>query len=67
MLLPLQKVIFRLNYYSQGKASKMAWNSMHYDSVNVHFGRCGNQISAGKIEALWRTITKNTCTLATKI
>jgi len=24
MLLPLQKVIFRLNYYSQGKASKMA-------------------------------------------
>jgi len=28
---------------------------MRYDSVNLHFGRCGNQLFGGPIETLWLT------------
>ena len=31
---------------------------MRYDSVKVHIGRYGNQVSAGTIETLWLTRTK---------
>jgi len=29
-----------------------------YELVNVHFGRCGNQVSAGTMEKFWLTRTK---------
>jgi len=50
----------------QGEASKMALNNKRYDSVNVDFGRYGNQVSAGTIEPLWPTRKKNACVLSAK-
>ena len=44
--------------FSQGEASEIAWNNILYDLVCVHFGRCGNQVSAGTMEKLWLTRTK---------
>ena len=44
--------------YSQSEASEVAWNNKRYESVNVHFGRCSNQDSAGTMEKLWLTRTK---------
>jgi len=43
--------------YLQSEAAKVVWNK-HYESVNVHFGHCSNQVSAGTMEKLWLTQTK---------
>jgi len=35
------------------------WNNKRYESINVQFGRCSNQDSAGTMEKLWLTRTKH--------
>jgi len=51
--------------YLQSEASEVSWNNKCYESVNMHFGRCSNQVSAGMMEKLTDT-NKNNCTLAAK-
>ena len=42
----------------RARLRKSAWNNKRYESVNVQFGRCGNEVSAGTMETLWQTWTK---------